>query len=101
MVTKAKPPQEDPETKARREQAEQLARERQLGETQEGASRQTDELFRRFGSRLAMSGMGLGNFGTGSPESPIGRPGGGPSVRGGGGGRGGIGGGLGGGVQLY
>lgn len=60
MVVKAKPPQEDPETKARREQAERLAEDRQIGETQRDVSRQTDELIRRFGNRLAMSGLGVG-----------------------------------------
>ncbi|MED5549305.1 MAG: hypothetical protein VX529_08070 [Pseudomonadota bacterium] len=67
---KAKPPQEDPETKARREQAERLAEDRQIGETQRDVSRQTDELIRRFGNRLAMSGLGVGGgffSGGGSP----------------------------------
>lgn len=75
---KAKPPQEDPETKKRREQAEQRAESSRIDETQRDLGRLTDELLRAFGRRTT-----LGSLAGGAPTFA--------SAGGGGGGGGGSG----------
>lgn len=96
MVVKAKPPQEDPETKARREQAEKQAEKNLIGELRQAGGRDTAELLRRFGIRMAMGGgggFGGGGGGSGGGGFPgfggNGNPGGGARTGGPGGGGGG------------
>lgn len=88
MVVKAKAPQEDPETKARRLRAEEDAEDRQIRGIRSNVSRETAALLRRFGARAG------GGFG-GPPPVSGGGSGGAPSVPGGFG-IGGAGGGIGG-----
>ena len=65
MKFDAKPPQEDPETKARRERAEKSAEEDRLRSIRRDASAQTRDLLRQFGSRAALSGSSsLASIGT-------------------------------------
>lgn len=82
MSIKSKPPQEDPQTKARREQAEARAEERQIDGIRDGVSRETDAIVRRFGVRAALAGApSLGRSGFGGIFGPSGvRPGGGGRI---------------------
>lgn len=75
MVVKAKAPQEDPQTKARREQAESQARERQIRGIRTDVSRETDAILRRFGNRAAFAGSP-------SIAAAVGSPGGGRPTQG-------------------
>jgi len=80
MVVKAKPPKEDPETKARRERAEARAEERRVNAIREDVTAETDDLVRRFGRIAGSGGGGIGGFGGfglpsgGSGGSPISLP---------------------------
>lgn len=53
-----KPPQEDPETRARRQAAERRAEGDREQSLQRMTSDRTNELLRRFGQRAAMAGAG-------------------------------------------
>lgn len=97
MARRPKAPEEDPETKARRMQAEQRAQNQRQDSLQRMVTDRTSELLRRFGSRAAMAGAGgmapsLGSFfgaggqGGGSSYGGGATPGG--TFRGGGGGGG-------------
>jgi len=63
MSFKAKAPEEDPETKAKRERAEAQAEARRTDELQDDLSAQTRELLRRFGARARAAGQPSFGFG--------------------------------------
>lgn len=67
MSIKAKAPEEDPETKARREAAEKRADAGRIDETRDFLSRETRSILRQFGKTqggsLATAGGGAGGLG--------------------------------------
>jgi len=69
MSVKAKAPKEDPETKLRRELAEQRAEAGRIEELGADVSEDTRSIIRRFGRISGSSTSGLGAFGPGSGGS--------------------------------
>ncbi|MBL4538338.1 MAG: hypothetical protein JKP96_06670 [Oceanicaulis sp.] len=51
-----KQPEEDPETRARRERADKTAENNRRSALQKSVTRDTSDLLRRFGSRAALAG---------------------------------------------
>lgn len=68
-MRRPKPPQESPETQARRQAAEARADEQRTQAIQRNTTMRSDELLRRFGQRAALAGAPSLANGFGVPAS--------------------------------